>query len=168
MRVRDVGLVVMLSLGGVACVTATSPSESATTVREAADTTCKATTTACGDGGTCAFLRIGESSTGGTHFKPECLAVQQDQPLIIENDTDGNRCVNLPSIFVGVTTGCVQVNAHSSWQGVVSPNATVENFALTGTKGDCQAGCPTSIEVTINGSLDVTSKGGEPDGVRAR
>ncbi|MBU8898783.1 hypothetical protein DRW03_11160 [Corallococcus sp. H22C18031201] len=166
MRVRDVGLVVMLSLGGVACVTATAPSEGAA-VRGAADTTCKATTTAC-DGGTCAFLRMDENSAGATHFKPECLAVQQDQTLIIENDTDGNRCVNLPAIFVGVTTGCVQVNAHSSWQGVVSPSATVENFALTGTKGDCQTGCPASISVTINGSLDVTSKGGEPDGVRAR
>jgi hypothetical protein len=59
----------------------------------------------------------------------------------------------------------VQVNAGTTWQAVVNGSAQPSDFALSAAKGNCPTtgGCPVSVDDTINGSLDVTSKGGGQD-----
>jgi hypothetical protein len=166
--------VVASAVGLVACATKSpqAPGPEASSALgsnrgAAADADCKAVTTTDGcDAGTCALLEIDTNpNTNNIHFNPTCLKVQQGQGLLVRNKTGDNRCVALPAIFDGVSVGCVQVDGGTTWQAVVNGNAVPSDFALSAAKGSCptSGGCPVSFDDTINGSLDVTSKGGGQD-----
>ncbi|RKH15344.1 hypothetical protein D7V97_00635 [Corallococcus sp. CA053C] len=147
----------------LACATQSRPTDTASAALSDGPLVQSCTTSPpAGDGGV--TVDITADSEGKVHFSSKTVSVDPGQTVTFVSYVNQDRCIGVSdySIFAGGVTGPLLVSAckSASWTLLASDASNQYQLWACAT-GDCtKCTQPQGVKETINGTLEVTGRGG--------